>query len=99
MKLLSQVISSFEDAMKNDIADEAAKRETHLLQTNPIRVVKATPPNNYQKGSYLRDTQLPKRQSSSKSTEEKVTLVSVVGEMNILEKTANTETSYVVHVI
>ena len=45
-KLLSQDISTFEDAMKIAIANEAAKRESQLFQTNPINV-KATPPNSH----------------------------------------------------
>ena len=70
-KLLSQDISAFEDAMKTAIADEAAKRESQLFPTNPTHVVKATPPNNHKKGSERRDTHRPKRQFSSKSTEDK----------------------------
>ena len=70
-KVLSQDISTFEDAMKTAIADEAAKRESQLFQTNPIHVVKATPPNNHRKGSERRDTHRPKRQFSSKSTEDR----------------------------
>ena len=59
--------------MKTAIANlnEAAKRESQLFQTNPIHVVKATPPSNHKKGGELRDTHRPKRQFSSKSTEDK----------------------------
>ena len=57
--------------MKTAIAGEAAKRGSQLFQTNPIHVVKATPPNSHKKGSERRDTHRPKCQFSSKSTEDK----------------------------
>ena len=72
-KLLSQDILTIEDAMKIAIADEAAKRETQLLQTNPIHAVKATIPTKDKKGRERRDTQHPqhpKPEFSSKSTKD-----------------------------
>ena len=45
--------------------------ESQLFQTNPIHVVKATPPNNHEENSERRDTHRSKRQFSSKSTEDK----------------------------
>ena len=70
-KLLSQDISTFEDAMKTAIAYEVAKRESQLFPTNQIQVAKGMPPNNHKKASERRDTHRPKHQFSSKSTEDK----------------------------
>ena len=69
-KLLSQDISTLEDAMTTAIADDAVKGESQLFQTNPIHVVKARPSNNHKKGRE-RDSHRSKRQISSKSTKDK----------------------------
>lgn len=55
-KLLSQDTSTFEDAMKLAIADEAAKRETQLIQKNSVHYVKQSGHSNTKKVNGKKDT-------------------------------------------
>ena len=100
-KLLSQDISTFGDAMKTAIADEAAKRESQLFQTNLIHVVKTTSPNNHKKGANVEILMLPSVNShlNPLKTKSHPTLASVVEKLDIQENTANAGTWYVVRAI